>query len=142
MYRCPINRILRHPSLEIRIDVYWPLEHQNFSSTVQSVSPDGDHSVHYDDNNAETLDLSEEQWPFEPTTDAMECGFGTSLQSNEHEFLSDMLEVFGNQSFLRRSTQAFDHASLINAYHTRKRKRSFCCTSNVYHSLVYRTRQM
>lgn len=84
---------------------------------MESIITSGEHLIKYDDDESETLNLNDEEWGYEQPSN-LQAAFGSviTLQSNEQEVLSDMLEVFGNSSYMRHHTQAFDQAPLINSY--------------------------
>lgn len=106
------------PGTGDRISVYWPLDDQYYSGTVNSIDPNGSHVIHYDDDEIETLNLSNESWKFVSTNSvvASTTAFNRVLESNEQEVLGDIFESFGNRSFLRYQAQSFDQAVLYNSY--------------------------
>lgn len=66
-----------------RISVYWPLDEQYYSGTVDAIQPNGLHTIKYDDNDVETLDLSKDTWRNETSVFSMASKFVKTLASNE-----------------------------------------------------------
>lgn len=79
------------PSVGDRIEVFWPIDDQLYPCTVGSITDDRLHVINYDYGDNETLSFKDENWRSEDTITVNM----TTLKSNIHAVLQDMLSVFG-----------------------------------------------
>lgn len=101
------------PELGERIAVFWPLEEQYCSGTIHSIDPNGCHVVHCDENDIDVLHQTKEN-------SKMDCCILLSikvitnvLESNEHDFLSDMLAALRSPPFLRYQAKGLTNQLLL-----------------------------
>lgn len=98
-----------------RIEILWPLDNCFYPGVVSSVE-NNVHHINYEDGDAESLKLEDEEWRFGATLSSSSVFTGHSLISNEQHVLSLMLETLGNKSFMRHHAQGFQQAVLYKAY--------------------------
>lgn len=60
----------REPELGDRLEVYWPLDDRYYAGSVMDVKEDGRHLIHYDDDEDEELQLTDEVWRYERSANA------------------------------------------------------------------------
>lgn len=97
----------------------------------------GKRVVLYDDNDVVVLNLENIEWNYGNPTNAIQSGFGLTVECIEQEILSETLDFIGNRSFFRLETQAFDQSLIVNVYE--KNGESFEWMWNVYGGTVYRS---
>ena len=103
------------PSVGDRVEIFWPIDNAFYKGSVSELTPDGKHVIVYDDEDVETIMMSEENWKYESSAHA-ELGNFTTLPSDEQRVLREIMSVFGNKSFLRHQAQGFEQFPLVNAY--------------------------
>lgn len=97
--------------------MYWTMDHQYYPGTVHAVNDNGPHTIHYEDNDQETLDLANEQWRFKVNiSNVLQTYVNEALKSNEQKVLSELFKSFSNQPFPRYQSQAFAQAPMVKAY--------------------------
>ena len=97
--------------------MFWPLDNAYYPGVVKTVS-DGMHHVAYDDGDTETLNISSETWRFTDRDSHAKNAVASlvELSSAEQNDLKDLLEHFGNKSFLGYMAEGFPSYLMQNAY--------------------------
>lgn len=98
-----------------RVEIFWPIDNALYKGSVSELTPDRKLFIVYDDDDVETLLISDANWRYELSAHA-ELGNFTTLPSDEQSVLRELIHVFGNKSFLRHQAQGFEKFPLVNAY--------------------------
>ena len=101
------------PAVGDRPEVFWRIDNQFYPGVVQSVEHNK-HVISYDDGDKEELVLSDETWRALPALNSSIIP-GKKLKSNEQTVLAQMLDTFGNKSFLRQQAQGFEQAVIVRS---------------------------
>ena len=107
------------PSVGDKISVFWPLYDTYYDGTVGAQQEEnGNLTINYEDGETECLNMTEEEWKYTNTINASSSNITTNLEvtCTEQEVLKNMVEHFGNKSFLKHKAQGFDQFSLVNSY--------------------------
>lgn len=117
------------PSVGDRVEIFWTMDNMYYPGTVSQITESGEHVINYDDDDVETLTLSNETWRFKPSQSSLNAALGNfcTLPSDEQRILKEIMDVFGNKPFMGHQAQGFEQFPIVNAY--RKEEDEF--TKNV-----------
>ena len=122
----------RLPSEGDRIQVFWPLDNAYYSGEVINVNDDGNYMVLYDDEETETVKITDEQWRYEADVPQENLGTDTlqggalevvkTLTSNHQEVIQSMMDKLGQRPFMYHHAQGFDQSAMIKSYDAEEEK--------------------
>lgn len=98
------------------IQVFWQLKDQSFNSKVAKILDDSRPVIHYDDDDVETLQLSNETWRFTSTASASTARSAVKLEGGQQLVLLKMLKAFRNKPIMLHHVQGLSQQHLYNAY--------------------------
>lgn len=99
------------PAVEDWVETFWPIDNGFYKGSVSELTTDGKHVIVYDDEDIESLLISDENWRYESSAQA-EIGNFTTLPSDEQRVLRELMHVFGNKSLLDTKLRCSSYSPL------------------------------